>query len=81
MVFILQSIIKLYQATVSPDHGLLFRGRYPHGFCRHYPTCSQYAYEALGRHGTLRGLWLSSLRLLRCNPWAQPSVDPVPSSF
>jgi uncharacterized protein len=48
--------------------------------CRYWPTCSQYALEALQAHGALKGLWLAGRRLLRCHPWAASSgVDPVPS--
>ena len=72
-----QSLIRVYQLTLSPDHGL-FKARYPHGFCRYYPSCSQYAYEALGRHGLVKGTALSLWRIMRCNPWAQPSIDLVP---
>ena len=47
--------------------------------CRYWPTCSDYALEALATHGPLRGGWLTVLRLLRCHPWAARSgVDPVP---
>ena len=45
--------------------------------CRFVPSCSQYAEEALLRHGFLRGLWLTVLRLGRCTPLSQPGVDPV----
>ena len=48
--------------------------------CRYWPTCSQYALEALEAHGALRGSWLTARRLLRCHPWARRSgVDLVPS--
>ena len=47
--------------------------------CRYWPTCSDYALEALEAHGALRGSWLTARRLLRCHPWASRSgVDPVP---
>jgi putative membrane protein insertion efficiency factor len=69
-------LINLYQATLSPDHGL-FRARHPYGFCGHYPSCSQYAKEAIGHFGLLRGGWRAAKRIARCNPWAEPSVDPV----
>ena len=46
--------------------------------CRFTPTCSQYAIEALRRHGPLRGSWLTLRRLLRCHPWGGSGFDPVP---
>ena len=47
--------------------------------CRYWPTCSQYALEALEAHGAARGTWLTVRRLLRCHPWATRSgVDLVP---
>lgn len=46
--------------------------------CRHYPTCSQYAIEALQRHGVIRGLKLSLCRVWSCRPGGRSGVDPVP---
>ncbi|MGH9264246.1 MAG: membrane protein insertion efficiency factor YidD [Acidimicrobiales bacterium] len=47
--------------------------------CRYWPSCSQYAVEALEAHGARRGSWLTVRRLLRCHPWARRSgVDLVP---
>jgi uncharacterized protein len=46
--------------------------------CRFHPSCSEYALEALARHGALRGFWLAARRVLRCNPWGPSGFDPVP---
>jgi putative membrane protein insertion efficiency factor len=74
---LLLGAIALYQQTLSPDHGLL-RGRFPHGFCRFYPSCSEYMRLSILRHGLFRGLWLGMGRVLRCNPFRVPGVDKVP---
>lgn len=46
--------------------------------CRHAPSCSAYAIEALEVHGARRGGWLALRRLLRCHPWGGAGYDPVP---
>jgi uncharacterized protein len=47
--------------------------------CRYYPSCSEYAVQAVGRFGILRGLILAAWRLLRCNPFSRGGFDPVDS--
>ncbi|HEY5101792.1 MAG TPA: membrane protein insertion efficiency factor YidD [Steroidobacteraceae bacterium] len=69
MRFMTQLLIRLYQWTVSPLLG-------PR--CRFYPSCSQYAYEAIGRFGVAHGAWLAMKRLLRCHPFHAGGLDPVP---
>jgi putative membrane protein insertion efficiency factor len=61
--------LRLYQRLLSPA----FRGS-----CRHLPSCSEYAREAIERHGAARGLWLSLRRLTRCHPLGTSGYDPVP---
>lgn len=73
----LASFISLYQRTLSPDHGWL-RARHPYGFCRFHPTCSEYARQALLAHGTARGLFYASRRIIRCHPWSAGGYDPIP---
>lgn len=72
------AVIWVYQRTLSPDHSW-FKALHPHGYCRFYPSCSEYAKEAISRHGALKGAGLSGRRLLRCHPWAEPRIDNVPN--
>ena len=46
--------------------------------CRFTPTCSQYAVEAIRKHGPIKGLLLAIWRILRCNPWGGSGYEPVP---
>ena len=46
--------------------------------CRYTPTCSEYAIQALRKHGPLRGIWLALRRILRCHPWGGSGYDSVP---
>jgi len=48
--------------------------------CRYWPSCSNYALEALEVHGAVRGSWLAVRRVARCHPWAGSGVDPVPAA-
>lgn len=71
MRFAVAVLIRLYQWIVSPLLGPA---------CRFYPTCSNYALDAIGRFGVLRGGWLALRRLARCHPWHPGGFDPVPES-
>lgn len=71
-------LIRFYQKYFSPDHGMLFSHLYPGGCCKFYPTCSEYGYQAIGRHGLIKGGWLTFKRVLRCNPLTLGGVDEVP---
>jgi uncharacterized protein len=62
-------LIKGYRRFISP----LFPPS-----CRFYPTCSQYAIEAIEGHGAIHGSWLALQRILRCNPFHPGGYDPVP---
>lgn len=66
---ILILLIRFYQGAVSPH--------FPPS-CRFTPTCSQYAVEAIAKHGVLKGTWLALRRILRCHPWGGSGYDPVP---
>ena len=61
--------VRAYRFLLSPWLG---------SACRFEPTCSSYALLALDRHGALRGGWLATHRVLRCHPWCEGGLDPVP---
>jgi len=63
------ALIRVYQYTLSPVLG---------PSCRFYPSCSEYAYQAIMRHGPFRGLLLALKRILRCHPFHPGGYDPVP---
>ncbi|MGL4826904.1 MAG: membrane protein insertion efficiency factor YidD [Enterovibrio sp.] len=63
-------IFRVYQLFISPLLG-------PR--CRFAPTCSQYAIEAVMRHGVVKGCWLAGKRLLKCHPLNHGGYDPVPA--
>jgi hypothetical protein len=65
---LLIGLIRLYQRTT---------GWMP-PVCRFLPSCSEYALQAVQRHGALRGTWLATRRICRCHPWHPGGPDPVP---
>lgn len=77
-VMVAKTMIRFYQRTLSPDHGPL-RRLWPYGACKFHPTCSEYALEAIDKHGLVIGLALGTSRIFRCTPFAQGGYDPVPA--
>ena len=75
--YILISGVRLYRWVVSPAKALVFG---PLARCRFTPSCSEYALEALSRHGALAGTRLALKRLGRCHPWGGSGWDPVPGN-
>lgn len=69
-------IIKIYQKTLSPDHGI-FSFWLKNKFCRFYPTCSNYTHEAIEKFGARKGLTVAIKRILRCHPFSAGGYDPV----
>jgi len=63
------ALVRLYQLTLSGFVG---------NHCRHLPTCSEYAYEAIARHGLWAGGWMGFFRVMRCGPWGTHGIDRVP---
>ena len=68
---ILRGLIRVYQWAISP---LLLSS------CRFEPSCSEYARQAIERHGAVTGIKLTISRLLRCHPWGAAGYDPVPET-
>lgn len=66
--FLLISLIHFYQIFISPLLG---------NNCRYYPTCSQYAIEAIEKKGVIKGSWMAVKRICRCHPWHDGGYDPV----
>ncbi|MVB10887.1 putative membrane protein insertion efficiency factor [Caprobacter fermentans] len=66
---ILLFLIHFYQKAISP---------YKKPCCKYYPTCSNYAVEAIERFGAFKGFFLALYRVLRCNPFSRGGYDPVP---
>lgn len=67
---ILLWLIKLYQMTFSKT--------LPPNTCRFYPTCSHYGYQAIYKYGAIKGGWMAINRIVRCNPFNDGGIDPVP---
>ena len=65
---LLLALLRFYKMAISP-------GLPP--ACRYHPSCSEYAYEAIEKYGIIKGGWLASWRLLRCNPFSKGGWDPV----
>ena len=66
---LLKAPIHAYRWTLKPLMGLE---------CRHLPTCSEYALDAIDKNGAWKGFWLMISRLSRCHPWGSSGYDPVP---
>ena len=64
-------LIKLYQSIPGPWHDN----------CRYYPSCSNYAYDAISKYGFFKGWFISIKRILRCNPFCGSGYDPVPNNL
>jgi len=71
MRVVLIALLRVYRTVISP---LLPPA------CRFYPSCSNYAIDAIARHGALRGTWMAVCRLARCHPWHPGGVDFVPGT-
>ena len=70
-VVTVQGFIKAYQYTISPLLGQC---------CRFEPSCSTYSEEAFAKHGFIKGLWLTVIRVAKCGPFHEGGYDPVPQA-
>ena len=66
--YLLLKLISFYKAFLSPYLG---------GNCKYEPSCSSYSYEAINKYGALRGIYLTVIRLVRCNPFSNGGYDPI----
>lgn len=69
-------LINIYQRSLSFDHGPM-KHLYPNGFCRFYPSCSEYGKAAILKYGVVLGGLKSVWRIMRCNPWNKGGYDPL----
>ncbi|MBQ6651877.1 MAG: membrane protein insertion efficiency factor YidD [Prevotella sp.] len=69
LTWVLLLPVRFYQYCISP---------LTPPSCRFTPTCSEYARQAITKHGPMKGLWLATRRILRCHPWGGSGYDPVP---
>lgn len=72
MKTVLIAVIRFYRLTLSGVTGRR---------CRYLPTCSEYASDAIEKHGAWRGGWLALSRIARCHPWGGDGFDPVPNTY
>lgn len=72
MQFLITASIKFYRYFISPTLG---------NVCRFYPSCSSYALEAVERHGSIVGTYLTLKRLAKCHPFHEGGIDPVPEKI
>lgn len=66
--------VKIYQKTISPDHGFM-KAFFPGGYCKYTPSCSSYAVMSLEKYGAIYGSLKSFYRFLRCNPFSKGGYD------
>ncbi|MBL4613976.1 MAG: membrane protein insertion efficiency factor YidD [Magnetovibrio sp.] len=71
LAYPMRALIKGYQWFISPVLP---------GSCRFYPSCSSYSLQAIETHGALKGGWLGIKRIVRCHPWNDGGLDPVPGT-
>ncbi len=71
-------LIRFYQKHLSPKKGILKTLFLVDSACRFEPTCSEYTYQAIAKHGIIKGIGLGLKRIVRCHPFSKGGFDPVP---
>lgn len=71
---LIMKLILFYQKTLSPDSGW-FSYKHPYGFCRYYPNCSTYSYQAIEKYGLFKGVVRALRRLIKCHPFSKGGID------
>ncbi len=74
--YVAVKMLRIYQKTLSFDHGFL-KIFFPNGYCRFYPTCSEYAIRAIEKYGVIKGGFKGLWRVIRCNPFNKGGYDPL----
>lgn len=75
---VLLKAIRFYQKHLSFKKGILANLFLTDGVCRYNPTCSEYTYQAISKHGIINGIYLGVKRIIRCHPLSKGGYDPVP---
>ncbi|PIR55569.1 membrane protein insertion efficiency factor YidD [Candidatus Peregrinibacteria bacterium CG10_big_fil_rev_8_21_14_0_10_36_19] len=68
-------VIEGYQKYLSLDHGFMGKAFGKKGFCKYYPSCSEYSRQSIIKYGVIFGTMKSIWRILRCNPWSKGGID------
>ena len=71
------SFIRIYQKYLNSNNPFLRTLYLTDRVCRFRPTCSEYAYQSINKHGIIKGLFSALLRIFRCHPWSKGGLDPV----
>lgn len=76
MDIIIMFFIKIYQRLFSFDHAF-WADSNKFRICRFYPSCSEYSFQSYKKYGTIKGTFLTIMRIFRCNPFSKGGYDPV----
>lgn len=68
-------LVRMYQIALSPDHSFWAKQVFPDGYCKFYPSCSEYGKQVIEKRGIVVGGVKTIWRILRCNPWNDGGID------